>query len=234
MCIRDSIGHDLRTPLAALRGYLEEAERYQAEERSEQLAHALSVAASQGAYLQRLIDDLFELSILDSGHAPLRREPVPMGELLGEVARAHTRAFSAAALTFHTELAPNLPILNADGVRLLRLFDNLLGNARDHTPAGGTVTLRASPDAQRLIVEVIDTGNGMTPEQAAQVFTRYYRGESARTRKQGGTGLGLAISSAIAEAHGGTLGVESTLGQGTTFRLTLPLMSAPAAPALRA
>ncbi|MEM1096069.1 MAG: HAMP domain-containing sensor histidine kinase [Bacteroidota bacterium] len=226
-----NIGHDLRTPLAALRGYLEEAERYQAEERPEQLEHALSVAASQGAYLQRLIDDLFELSILDSGHAPLRREPVPMGELLGEVVRAHTRAFATAKLTFSTDLAPDLPIVDADGVRLLRLFDNLLGNARAHTPPGGAVTLRAFPTGRHLVMEVTDTGGGMTPEQAAQVFTRYYRGESARTRKQGGTGLGLAISSAIAEAHGGTLSVESVLGKGTAFRLTLPLTSAPAAPA---
>ncbi|GAB5521642.1 MAG: hypothetical protein RhofKO_38930 [Rhodothermales bacterium] len=226
-----NIGHDLRTPLAALRGYLEEAERYHNEERPEQLAHALSVAASQGEYLQRLIDDLFELSILDSGHAPLRREPVPMGELLGEVIRAHTHAFAAAEITFSTDLAANLPILQADGVRLLRLFDNLLGNARAHTPAGGTVTLHVALEGHHLIMDVSDTGQGMAPDQAAQVFTRYYRGESARTRTQGGTGLGLAISRAIAEAHGGTLSVDSTLGAGTTFRLALPLTTAPTAPA---
>jgi signal transduction histidine kinase len=123
--------------------------------------------------------------------------------------------------------AAGLPIVEADGARLVRALSNLLDNARRHTPAGGTVRLGASveTDAGWVVLSVADTGEGITPDVLEHVFERYYRGEGPRTRGTG-TGLGLAIARAVAEAHGGTLSVESTLGDGTTFRLALPLSPA--------
>ncbi len=218
-----NIGHDLRTPLAALLGYVEEAERHLDEQRRAEAHQALETAARQGRYLKRLIDDLFELSVLDSAPAPLRREPIPLGELLTDAANAHRTAFEKAGITFAVEHPPALPLLEGDGIRLLRVLDNLLSNARRHTPAGGTVTLRATTEPGAVRIEVADTGYGMPPEVLAGIFERYYRGTDARTRNNQGTGLGLPISRAIAQAHGGTLVAESAPGAGSTFLLRLPI-----------
>lgn len=218
-----NVGHDLRTPLAALKGYLEEAERYLEAGDHAAAREALTTAERQGAYLARLVNDLFELSLLDSAQPPLRREPIPLAELLADAARAHQAAFEKAVVTFEKEVPDALPLLEGDGVRLLRVFDNLLANARQHTPAGGTVSLCATTTDDEVRIAVRDSGAGMAPEVLAHVFERYYRGEEARTRSSRGTGLGLAISRAIARAHGGDLVAESTLGQGSTFTLCLPL-----------
>jgi signal transduction histidine kinase len=103
------------------------------------------------------------------------------------------------------------------------VLDNLLANARQHTPAGRCVTLHATANPQGVEIKVQDTGTGMEADVLAHVFERYYRGEEARTRQGNGTGLGLAISRAIARAHGGDLTAESTPGKGSTFILRLPL-----------
>ncbi|HYE57945.1 MAG TPA: HAMP domain-containing protein, partial [Rhodothermales bacterium] len=137
-----NVGHDLRTPLAALQGYVDEARRHAINP----TARAdLDVAARQAAHLTRLVDDLFELSVLEGDAEALRVEPVPLGELLNDGAASHRARMEAAGIRFVLDLSPALPTLEADGTRLLRLLDNLLGNARTHTPAGGTVTLRARP-----------------------------------------------------------------------------------------
>ena len=217
-----NVGHDLRTPLAALLGYLEEATRYFEAGNGSQAAQALSTVARQGSYLQQLVADLFELSVLDSGQAPLRREPIPLAELISDAASRHRAAFREAAVTFTVEHAANLPSIEGDGVRLLRVLDNLLSNARQHTSAGGTVVLRTTVEEEQVTIAVTDTGAGIPAEALGRVFERYYRGQAARTRKGAGTGLGLPISRAIALAHGGDLVAESTPGEGSSFMLHLP------------
>ncbi len=218
-----NVGHDLRTPLAALLGYLEEAQRYLDAGDRRAAADALDTARRQSAYLSRLVADLFELSLLDSGPAPLRREPIPLAELLTDAARAHRAAFEKAGIDFRVDLPPALPLLDADGVRLLRVLDNLLANARRHTPEGGTVRLCAAASDEAVRIQVQDSGEGMPPDVLEHVFERYYRGEEARTRSGANTGLGLAIARAIARAHHGDLTAESTPGHGSTFTLRLPL-----------
>jgi signal transduction histidine kinase len=220
-----NFGHDLRTPLAALLGYLEETRRYLDESNKSSAAEALDVAERQGKYLQQLVGDLFELSLLDSANAPLRREPIPLGELLSDAASSHRRALEKAEIAFSVDLSPALPMIEGDGVRLLRVLDNLLSNAMHHTPPGGTMELAARVDNGHALIEVRDTGCGMTPEVLEHIFDRYYTGTDARTRRRG-TGLGLPISSAIAKAHGGTLTARSTPGEGSTFTLALPLNGA--------
>jgi two-component system sensor histidine kinase BaeS len=121
----------------------------------------------------------------------------------------------------------DLPSLEADGTRLLRLLNNLLSNGIRHTPPQGRVRITAELDGDVMQIEVVDTGEGIDREDLERLFDRYYRGKDSRTRSpmdsRQGTGLGLAISRAIAHAHGGTLEAISTLGEGTTMRLRLPV-----------
>ncbi len=217
-----NVGHDLRTPLAALLGYAEEASRHLGAGRDGEAANALEAAARQGHYLSRLVADLFELSLLDAARPALRREPIPLKELLTDAARGHQAAFERAGIAFDLDLPETLPLLQGDGVRLLRALDNLLANACRHTPAGGRVSLRARVVENDVYLQVRDTGGGLAPAVRDLIFERYYRGGEARTRTTAGTGLGLPISRAIARAHGGDLTVESAPGSGSTFTLTLP------------
>lgn len=217
-----NFGHDLRTPLAALLGYLEEAQRHLVSGQREEANEALGTAERQGKYLQQLIGDLFELSLLDNAQAPLRSEPIPIAELLNDAANGHRPAFKKADISFEVSLPAALPMIEGDGVRLLRVLDNLMSNARNHTPQGGRIELRASQEDGQILIQVEDSGSGMEPEVLKHIFDRYYTGTDARTRRRG-TGLGLPISWAIARAHGGTLTAESVPGEGSVFTLTLPL-----------
>ncbi len=217
-----NVGHDLRTPLAALQGQTEEAARLLAAGRADEGSRALASARRQVSHLTRMVDDLFELSVLEGGALRLRREPVPLGELLTAAADAHRALFRNSEIHFSAEIPTGLPIVEADGTRLLRLLDNLLTNARQHTPAGGAVALAVAAEPGGVAVQVRDTGSGITADALPHLFRRYYRGTDARTRGEG-TGLGLAIADSIARAHGGKLEVESTSGAGSLFTLHLPL-----------
>jgi len=219
-----NVGHDLRTPLAALAGYAEEAERHLDNGDDAAARETVVAAQRQAAHLGRLVRDLFELSVLETHPDALRREPVPLGELLHEAAALHVGLMRRSGVAFEVHIPSGLPIVDADGARLLRLIGNLLDNARAHTPEGGTVTLAARANADGVTVDVSDTGPGIPEDALPHLFSRYYRGDDVRTRsRERGTGLGLAIALETARRHGGDLVAESAPGQGSIFRLTLPV-----------
>ncbi len=223
-----NVGHDLRTPLAALKGYLDEANRFASEGRDDEAIEALGVAQRQSDQMARLVSDLFELSKLEQssmeeGSTSLQLGPVPLAELIQDAARMHRGALEQAEIALVVDAPSSLPVVQVDGARLMRVLDNLLSNAQRHTPEGGTVTLSAESTEGSVRFRVADTGEGIPADQLDAVFERYYRGDSARTRgaNSSGTGLGLAISRAIARAHGGDLRVESG-EEGSVFSVTLP------------
>lgn len=218
-----NVGHDLRTPLAAIKGHIEEAIRFEEENRPEDAVGAIRSASNQIEYLQNLVDDLFELSQLENPSPSLRSEPVPIAELISDVTRGHVHQATAEQISISIQVESELPIIEADGVRLKRLLDNLISNARRHTPAGGTIAIEARRDGTDLEILVRDSGEGMNESSIGQIFDRYYRGDSSRTRDKHGTGLGLAISKAVAELHGGSLTADSSLGKGTTMSVRLPI-----------
>ncbi|MEM1056876.1 MAG: HAMP domain-containing sensor histidine kinase [Bacteroidota bacterium] len=222
-----NVGHDLRTPLAALGGYLEEAERLAGEGRGDEAAQAVENARRQQAHIASLVADLFELSVLErpASQVPLRLGPVPIGELIRDLAATHAPTFREPRISLDVDVPQGLPTLHADGARLFRAISNLLDNALRHSPEGGTVRLGARAEAVTVTVSVEDEGPGIAPGDLEQIFERYYRGEGARTRGAQGTGLGLAIARAVARAHGGDLVVETGTGPGSLFRLRLPLPS---------
>jgi two-component system OmpR family sensor kinase len=213
--------HELRTPLATIHGYAELSRRQltgKEPEDAEALLLALGKVETEADRMSDLVADLLLLARLDSGR-PLVREEVDLTRLLLE-AVADARVI---APDHKWQLAlPDEPVtLVGDDARLHQVITNLLNNARNHTPAGTTVTVTAQAVDDRVVIEVHDDGPGLPPDLGAEVFDRFTRGDSSRTRASGGAGLGLSLVSAIAGAHGGSASVRSRSGD-TTFTVTLP------------
>ncbi|MFF0057515.1 sensor histidine kinase [Streptomyces microflavus] len=221
------VAHELRTPLSNIRGWLEAAQDGLADPDPAFVDSLLEEAVQ----LQHIIDDLQDLAAADAGVLRLHPEPVPVGELLGQVAAAHQARAETSGVTL-TVVAGAAPVLHADPVRLRQAVGNLVSNAVRHTPAGGKVTLRAygegpgsGPGPEVVVIEVADTGTGISAADLPYVFDRFWRAEKSRSRRTGGSGLGLAIVRKLAEAHGGTAGATSTEGEGSAFTLRLPATS---------
>jgi two-component system OmpR family sensor kinase len=209
--------HELRTPLAAIRGYTELTQRM-GDDR-EAVAHAMGRVASETERMTRLVEDLLLLARLDSGR-PLEREPVDLSRLaLDAVSDAHV-----AGPDHQWELdLPDEPVVVAgDAARLHQVMTNLLANARVHTGAGTVVTTRLITEPVHTVLQVIDNGPGIPTGLRSEIFERFARGDSSRSRKGGSTGLGLAIVSAVVKAHDGTITVNSSPGH-TEFTVRLPL-----------
>jgi two-component system OmpR family sensor kinase len=208
--------HELRTPLATIHGYAELSRR--TPEDAEALLLALNKVETEADRMSDLVADLLLLARLDSGR-PLAREDVDLTRLLLE-AVADARVVSP---DHKWQLAlPDEPVtVVGDGARLHQVITNLLSNARSHTRAGTTVTVTAQSRDDKVMIEVHDDGPGLPDELGDEVFDRFTRGDSSRTRASGGAGLGLSLVSAIAAAHGGSASVSSRPGD-TNFTVTLP------------
>lgn len=207
--------HELRTPLAAIRGYTELAQRNKGQ-LPEDVAYAMGRVESEAGRMTHLVEDLLLLARLDSGR-PLEREPLDLSRLCADV----VSDAQAAGPEHEWNLdVPSDPVeVTGDDARLHQVVANLLANARVHTPPGTSVTLslRSGPDV--AVLRVADDGPGIPPD--IQVFERFARGDTSRSRKAGSTGLGLAIASAVVRAHGGTIDVRSVPGD-TVFTVRLP------------
>ncbi|MDH6711143.1 two-component system sensor histidine kinase BaeS [Kitasatospora sp. MAA19] len=214
------IAHELRTPLSNIRGWLEAVEDGVAT-----ADRALTGSLLEEALLlQHLIDDLRDLAAADAGELALYREPVDVDDLLVQVATAHGAQAQASGVALAVDPAGAAVGVDvfADPVRLRQAVGNLVANAVRHTPAGGTVTLRARARAGALLIEVADTGTGIAAADLPLVFERFWRAEKSRNRQTGGSGLGLAIVRKLAELHGGGVHVASTPGAGSVFTVRLP------------
>ncbi|MGW6490708.1 HAMP domain-containing sensor histidine kinase [Streptomyces sp. NPDC055056] len=219
------IAHELRTPLTNIRGWLEVARDGLVDPDPE----LLSSLHDEAVILQRVIDDLQELAAADAGTLRLHPEEIRADELLAQVAAIHRVRAEDAEVRLAVGSTGTL-WLNADPVRMRQTLGNLMSNAIRHTPAGGTVTLRARRQDDRIVLEVSDTGAGIEPEDLPHVFDRFWRAEKSRSRRTGGSGLGLAIVRQLVTAHGGTVTVSSTAGAGSVFAVHLPCVEGPVVP----
>ncbi|MGI5184691.1 sensor histidine kinase [Dactylosporangium sp. CA-152071] len=212
-----SVAHELRTPLSNLLGYLEALQDGLVPPSRELFASLHDEAELQ----RRILDDLQDLTLAEAGHLTYRRCDFDLADLVDTARVAHLAVAEAAGVRLTAETAGPLPV-HADHDRLRQVLGNLIGNAIRYTDRGGHVALRAFPDADHITVEVRDTGCGIAPADLPFVFQRFWRADPARDRATGGSGLGLTIARQIVRDHTGDLTVESTLGEGSTFRFTLP------------
>ncbi|BBZ64941.1 two-component sensor histidine kinase [Mycolicibacterium insubricum] len=216
--------HELRTPLTAIRGYTELAQR-RSEEMPPEVAHAIGRVASEADRMTHLVEDLLLLARLDSGR-PLEAETVDLSLLaVDAVSDAH---IAGGDHTWNLDL-PEVPVqVTGDALRLHQVLANLLANARTHTPPGTVVTVSLAQDDGGAVLTVADDGPGIPVELQSEVFERFARGDSSRSRKDGSTGLGLAIVSAVVRAHHGSITLASTPGD-TVFTVRLPYAPGPPA-----
>ncbi len=216
------IAHELRTPLSVILGYTEAL----SEGKLSASAETFTVMHEEARHLQRLIEDLRTLSLADAGELPLMKQPVPPGVLLERAAVAHAPRAQEKAVAIEVKVLPDLPQVAVDPDRMAQVLSNLINNARRYTPQGGCVRLEAAGADTAVALKVIDNGAGIAAKDLPYVFDRFYRADESRHGGGGESGLGLAIAKSIVEAHGGTIAVESTPGQGSTFTITLPAVQA--------
>jgi len=217
------VSHELRTPLTVLRGSLEVA--LEEEREPEEYREALGNALLEVRHLARLSQNLLFLVRGESGRITLSFANMNLTRLLSDLARDLVPAASDRKLAVVTEI-PEKPV-NAfvDADRLQQVFHNLFENAMRYTPAGGTIRVRLTSSPGEARMEVSDTGIGIPDKDLPFVFERFFRSDRARRAYTGGSGLGLSIARWIVEAHKGKISVQSTPGRGTTFAVTLPLVT---------
>ena len=222
--------HDLRTPLAALRGYLETILLREGRMTPDEQRAYLGIAIKHGERLGTLVDELFELTKLDVPQVEARMEPFPLGELLQDIVRKYQLVAENKKVHLRSAITPDLPFVLADIGMIERVFENLIENALRHTPANGTVELHIYRKAARVQVKIRDSGSGIAPDDLNRIFDRFYRAPANAAPSSGmsGAGLGLAIVKRILELHGSAIEAESTLGQGATFTFDLPAYHAAA------
>jgi signal transduction histidine kinase len=222
-----AVSHDLRTPLTSARALIEAVADDVVADPSTRERY-LHSAKGELAHLSRLVDDLFELARIDAGALKLHLEEASLGDLISDTLAGFGPQAQERGVRLVGEVADGVDPVLINPPRLQRVLHNLVSNALRHTPADGTILLRAEPRGNKLVrVEVADTGEGIAPEDLPHVFERSYRGERSRVREGRGdeavgAGLGLAIARGLIEAHGGEIVVHSQPGSGARFCFTLP------------
>lgn len=218
------LAHELRSPITAVRSYAEALKDgvLQAD------ADTLGALLAETVRLERLVEDLRELSLLDANALPIAPRPMDLREVINRVVALRQPEAGAKGIRLLAEVPPDLPQVRADPDRVAQVLQNLLANALIHTPPGGVVTVAAAAGGtetamSQVRVTVTDTGPGIPPADLPYIFERFYRADPSRSRETGGTGLGLTIARKLVEAHGGTIRAENRPEGGAAFAFTLPV-----------
>ncbi|MCA1582208.1 MAG: HAMP domain-containing histidine kinase [Acidobacteria bacterium] len=225
-----NVSHDLRTPLAALRGYLDTLLLKEDALSPSERRDYLETAARHSESLGKLVSELFELATLDSRQTLLEMEPFSLAELVQDVVQKFRLAAEKKGVTLTAEPPGDLSFARGDIGLVERVLENLLDNALRYTPQGGEVDVRLLSENDFLSVTVADTGSGIRAEDLPRVFERFYRAPARESGTKGGAGLGLAIAHRIIDLHGGRIEAESLSGAGSRFRFWLPSATGSAHP----
>jgi signal transduction histidine kinase len=212
----DNVAHDLRTPMARLRGMAESA---MASEDPATLRAALADCVEESDRIMGMLATLMDISEAETGTMALRREPTQVADLVSQTVELYEDVAEDGGVTINADVTADL-VVNVDRARMRQALANLLDNAVKYTPQGGKVEIRADRAAAEVRIAVGDTGVGIPPEELPHIWTRLYRGDKSRSSR--GLGLGLSLVKAIIEAHGGRVTVESAPGEGSQFLIHLP------------
>ncbi|HAJ91552.1 MAG TPA: two-component sensor histidine kinase [Gammaproteobacteria bacterium] len=216
-----NISHDLRTPLTTMRGYLETLQLKHAELSVEEQQQYLQTALSHSQWLGRMVEELFELTRLDSCESVVFSEPFSMCELVQDVTQKFQLRAREKSINLGASLNPDAPLVYGDIAMMQRVLENLLENGLRHTPAGGSISIGVEEDSGNIVVQVKDTGCGIPAEDVPRIFERFYQQDKHRSGSNS-AGLGLAIVKRILELHGSVINVSSELERGTTFSFRIP------------
>jgi two-component system, OmpR family, phosphate regulon sensor histidine kinase PhoR len=218
-----NVSHELRTPLTIVGGFAETLQDPSVP--ADKRAEFAKTIFSNTQRMQRIVDELLDLSRIESGHWTPRPEPVRVADAAGEVFGRVKETAKSKGIVLDTAINPTADVAYADRTALEQILLNLVENALRHTPEGGRIAIETTSVENGVQVIVRDTGSGIPPEHLPRIFERFYRADSGRSREAGGTGLGLAIVRHLVEAHDGSVGAESTVGAGTTIRVFFPTVT---------
>jgi len=221
-----NMSHELRTPLNAMIGYTEMMADGLYGDVPEKARGVLERVQSNGRHLLGLINDVLDLSKIESGQLVLAVEAYSVADMVATVILATESLARTKGLALTSKVAQGLPVGNGDARRLTQVLLNLVGNAIKFTDKGG-VEIRAAEKNERFKISVVDSGPGIAPADQGKIFEEFQQVDNTSTRKKGGTGLGLSISKKIVELHGGGITVESELGTGSTFTISIPVNAQP-------
>ena len=217
-----NVSHELRTPVSSIKGYAETLLEGAIEDK-ENARDFVSIIHQDSDRLAKLIDDLLDLSKIESGKMKMAFLPVDPATLIKRTVSVIENQAKEKNISLKLDLPVLLPVIQADETRFCQVMINLLDNAVKYTPDNGTVAISAGVKEKFLQVDIIDTGIGIPEQDISRIFERFYRVDKGRSRELGGTGLGLSIVKHIVQAHGGQVWLKSELGQGSTFSFTIPL-----------
>jgi signal transduction histidine kinase len=219
------VAHELRTPMTSIRGYADMLTRGMVGELTEQQIQFVDTIHSNVGRMQILVSDLQDVSRIETAQMRLEIGPTSLADALDSALDATRGQIEARGQELTIKLPQDLPAIAADPARLTQIFINLLSNANKYTPDEGRINVRAWVDEDFAHCAVSDTGVGMSPEDLARLFTKFFRSEDPAVREMPGTGLGMCIVKSLIELQGGEIQVESKVGKGTTFTFTMPLAS---------
>jgi signal transduction histidine kinase len=212
------IAHELRTPLSLILGHAEALRDGVLPMTKENAA----IVHDEAARLTRIVEDLRTLTLAEAGELPLVVRSTTAAELMRAALDPRRAQAAALDIELQTSVDEGLPGVTVDPDRITQVLANLIDNAVRHTPAGGTISVRAKAADDKLRFEVEDSGEGLAPDEIPHLFERFYRADKARSRETGGSGLGLAIAQSIVQAHGGVIWAENAAGAGARFVVELP------------
>lgn len=222
-----TVSHELRTPLTSIVGFVDLLLAGDAGPLPDMARRYLEIVVSNGERLTAIINDLLDVARLEAGQIHLDREPLDLATAAENVAEGFGPQIAAKGQTLRLDLPRDLPRAWADPERIAQVLANLISNAHKYTPQGGSIGVVLRQEGDNLRLSVSDTGVGLSPDERAHLFTKFYRVDKVRSRQAGGTGLGLSITRALVELHGGTIEVESEAGSGSTFSFTLLRLTGP-------
>ncbi|GAC1347334.1 MAG: hypothetical protein NVSMB27_12520 [Ktedonobacteraceae bacterium] len=223
------VSHELRTPLTSIKGYVDLLLDGDAGELNAEQQEYLDVVKNNADRLVALINDLLDVSRIESGKIQLQRTALDIAHLIQGTADSLRPQLETKKQHLTLTIPEALPAVSGDADRVTQILTNLLSNAHKYTPPGGTIAITAHAEGSVVRVDMRDTGIGLSPEEQAQLFTKFFRARNQTTQAVGGTGLGLSITRSLVQMHGGEITVLSAPGQGSTFSFTLPTVQKTAA-----